>query len=105
MIKINAVGKYILVRQLPSDNLSPGGIILNDSASKDVKDYKNWLAEVITMGNESSQTTDIKVGDKVMMDPTFQPVMFDDPNEKTSDKLLYAFVRPDQILSTIEIIN
>jgi co-chaperonin GroES (HSP10) len=120
MVEIKTLGKNILVRQLPSKNISDGGIIMAGKSKGAISDYENWLAEVISIGEKVKDEVAIEVGDIIMMDPSYAPVMFDDPNfvkltpsliqedstdlktlTPTADPLMMAFVTYAQILSKI----
>lgn len=105
MVKIESKGKKILVRQYSSKTVSKGGIILPGKSGEDIKDYSNWLAEVVSLGGSVKDFIELSVGDCVMMDPSYVPVMFEDPNIEDGEKLLMAFVNPEQILSTIIVTN
>lgn len=107
MVKIEALGKKILVRQLPRKNVSEGGIILSGKSKGDIADYENWLAEVVCIGEKVKDEVNVSIGDIIMMDPSYAPIMFEDPNHiKTeSDPLMMAFVTYEQILSVVKINN
>lgn len=105
MVEIKALGKKILVRQLPRRNVTEGGIILAGKSKGDISDYENWLAEVVDIGELAKEQVELRVGDIIMMDPSYAPIMFDDPNHiqgrDNSDPLMMAFVTYEQILSKI----
>lgn len=120
MVEIKTLGKNILVRQLPTKNISDGGIILAGKSKGAITDYENWLAEVISIGEKVKDEVALEVGDIIMMDPSYSPIMFDDPNfvkvtpslikeestdlktlTPTSEPLMMAFVTYAQILSKI----
>lgn len=110
MIDFRVKGRKILIKNVPSKNTS--SIIIPDKVEGDIRDYENWLAEVVGIGEKASVECDIKVGDIVMMDPTYQASFFLDPNwvkdeslvgkpYESNKRLSYAFVNYEQILSTI----
>lgn len=105
MVKIKAKGKKVLVRQLPRKNVTEGGIILPGKSKGDISDYENWLAEVIDLGEKCIGDIELQIGDIVMMDPSYAPIMFDDPNHikgnQYSEPLMMSFVTYEQILSTV----
>lgn len=94
-MKFKPNGKRLLVSQPEKEKVSSAGIILPDS--QDVHDVKNWIAEVIEVGNECNDL--IKSSKFVIIDPTYEYPMFLDVTTKR-----YAMIiNQDQVLSSIEL--
>jgi len=99
MVTFTPLGRVVLVKQLPVKTETNSGIYVGNT--KDMQDYDQWLAEIVSIGpGVDTKDFPVSIGDIVMMDPTFSPIMFADPNDP--NKLLMAYVKPEQLLSIVK---
>ena len=96
-MEFKVLGKRLLVQEYDKEKVSKGGIIIPDTAEKQLNNIEDWFGVVIGIGDEINPDL-VSIGDIVVFDPTTLYPGFVNPNSQKQA----IFVNLSNILSIVK---
>jgi co-chaperonin GroES (HSP10) len=94
MTKFEVKGKKLLIQLPEKENVTESGLFIPDTAERDRTDIKNFLGEVLEIGDK---VEGICVGDMVFSDPYVEYLGITHPDTKKQ----CVFANQDNVLSVV----